>query len=156
MKKIIMTLMSLVMGFVPIPNSRPPLPVEPIIVIEQPVEIPQVIEVVPEPIIEIEPYVEPYVAPLQPTGTCADWMNAAGIVDQASAYTLIMRESGCNPNAVNPSSGSCGLGQQLPCGKWAHQWNEPVGALIDMEDYVFDRYGSWQAALQHSYSKNWY
>jgi hypothetical protein len=80
------------------------------------------------------------------SAVCHEWMQAAGIVDQAIAYRLIMAESGCNPNSVNPYSGACGIGQQLPCGKWPHQWNDPVGAMIDMQNYVFERYGSWANA----------
>lgn len=90
------------------------------------------------------------------TGDCHSWMAAAGIVDQVSAYQLILRESGCNPNARNASSGACGIGQQLPCGKWPHVWNDPVGAMIDMQAYVFGRYGSWANALAHSLANNWY
>ena len=41
----------------------------------------------------------------------------------------IAKESKCDPNAVNPSSGACGIGQQLPCGKWAGAWNDPVASL---------------------------
>ncbi len=97
-------------------------------------------------------------APVRVTvgGDCESWIRAAGITDVANAYTLVMRESGCNPNAVNPSSGSCGLGQQLPCGKWPHQWNDPVGGLIDMQAYVYERYGSWANALSFWYSNHWY
>lgn len=91
-----------------------------------------------------------------PTGSCQAWMTAAAIVDQASAYQLIMRESGCNPNAVNRSSGACGIGQQLPCGKWPHPWNDPVGGMIDMQAYVFGRYGSWANALGFQIRNNWY
>lgn len=98
--------------------------------------------------------------PVQPTpapaGSCADWMAAAGITDPATAHVLIMRESGCNPNAVNASSGACGIGQQLPCGKWPHAWNDPIGGMIDMQNYVMGRYGSWGAALGHSNSVGWY
>jgi len=90
------------------------------------------------------------------SGTCQDWMNQAGITDQGNAYTLIMRESGCNPNAVNKSSGACGIGQQLPCGKWSHTWNEPVGAMIDMQSYTIARYGSWANAVAFHNSHNWY
>ena len=109
-----------------------------------------------EPKEPVKAVVKPQPKPPAPTGTCASWMKAAGIVDTVSAYALIMRESGCNPNAVNASSGACGLGQQLPCGKWPHTWNEPIGALIDMQNYVFARYGTWAAALSHSYAVNWY
>jgi hypothetical protein len=91
-----------------------------------------------------------------PGGSCASWMAAAGITDTTNAYTLIMRESGCNPNAVNRSSGACGIGQQLPCGKWPHVWNDPVGAMIDMQGYVFARYGSWANAVAFHNAHNYY
>lgn len=94
------------------------------------------------------------VAPV--SGSCRDWMKQAGITDMETAYKLIMKESGCNPNAVNPSSGACGIGQQLPCGKWSHAWNDPVGGMIDMQNYVFNRYGSWSAAWSHSQAHGWY
>ncbi len=90
------------------------------------------------------------------TGTCAEWMAAAGITDIVNATYIIMSESGCNPNAVNRSSGACGIGQQLPCGKWPHAWNEPVGAMIDMQNYVNARYGSWANAVAFWRSHNWY
>lgn len=114
-----------------------------------------------ELVIQAAPIPQPtYKAPVkvvvQVSGNCESWMAAAGITDRASAYALIMRESGCNPNSVNTSSGSCGIGQQLPCGKWPHQWNDPVGAMIDMQNYVFSTYGSWANALGHSYRMNWY
>lgn len=96
------------------------------------------------------------VQPVQPAGDCASWMAQAGITDTASAYKLIMRESGCNPHARNPNGGACGIGQQLPCGKWPHAWNDPVGGMIDMQNYVISSYGSWANALAHSYSHNWY
>ncbi len=87
--------------------------------------------------------------PSQPSGNCADWMAAAGITETANAMFIIMRESGCNPNARNPNGGACGIGQQLPCGKWAHQWNDPVGGMIDMQNYVYGRYGSWANAVAY-------
>lgn len=93
---------------------------------------------------------------VRPTGSCGSWMAAAGISDPATAYLLIMRESGCNPNAVNRYSGACGIGQQLPCGKWAHQWNDPVGAMIDMQNYVYAVYGSWGNAWSHELNYGYY
>lgn len=89
-------------------------------------------------------------------GTCQDWMKQAGIVDTANAYELIMRESSCNPNSVNKSSGACGIGQQLPCGKWEHKWNDPVGGMIDMQKYVLSRYGSWANAVSFHNAHHWY
>lgn len=83
------------------------------------------------------------------SGNCSSWMAEAGVVDVESAYNPIMKESGCNPNAVNPYSGACGIGQQLPCGKWAHEWNDPVGGIKDMQNYVFGRYKSWANAWSY-------
>ena len=42
--------------------------------------------------------------PVKASGSCGDWMAAAGIPDMYSTHKLIINESGCNPNAVNPSS----------------------------------------------------
>lgn len=92
----------------------------------------------------------------RPSGSCNDWMVGAGISDMGDAYNVIMAESGCNPNAVNSSSGACGIGQQLPCGKWSHVWNDPVGGLIDMQGYVYGRYGSWAAAWQYELAHHSY
>lgn len=94
--------------------------------------------------------------PKPPSGKCTDWIKAAGVKDVVNAHALIMRESGCNPNATNPSSGACGLGQQLPCGKWPHAWNDPIGGIKDMQAYVFARYGSWAAANSFQQSRGWY
>lgn len=90
------------------------------------------------------------------SGNCASWLAEAGVSDITNAIWLINKESGCNPNAINPSSGACGIGQQLPCGKWKHTWNDPVGSIIDMQEYVMNRYGSWANAVAHHQSHNWY
>ena len=81
------------------------------------------------------------------SGSCVDWMAAAGIPDMYSTHKLIINESGCNPNAVNPSSGACGIPQALPCSKIAHCGVEPVCQLRWMDQYVKGRYGSWDGAL---------
>lgn len=83
------------------------------------------------------------------TGNCGDWMDQAGITDKVSALYIITRESGCNPNARGAHGGACGIGQQLPCGKWPHVWNDPVGGMIDMQAYVMGRYGSWANAVAY-------
>lgn len=99
---------------------------------------------------------EPVVA--QQTYSHADLMSQAGIPELEWGYVewLVDKESGWNPNARNGSSGACGLGQQLPCGKWVHAWNDPIGGLIDMNSYVIGRYGSWAHAVAHSKSHGWY
>lgn len=94
----------------------------------------------------------------QPSGTKADWMRAAGIPEVHWAYVdmIVTRESGWNPNAVNRGSGACGLGQQLPCGKWAGAWNDPVAALVAMTGYVNSRYGGWAGAVAFWNANHWY
>ena len=86
-------------------------------------------------------------APSQITGSKQDWLKASGIPESEWGYVdlLVTRESGWNPNAVNKSSGACGLGQQLPCGKWPGAWNDPVAALKAMNTYV-QKYGGWAGA----------
>lgn len=92
--------------------------------------------------------------PVAPTGTCAEWMQAAGVTDMVNAAELIRRESGCNPNAVNPSSGACGIPQALPCSKLGT--SDPVQQIKWMQDYVIRRYGSWAGAVQFHDKMNWY
>jgi len=92
------------------------------------------------------------------TGGKQDWLIAAGIPEQhwGAVDAIVTRESGWNPNAVNPTSGACGLGQQLPCGKWAGAWNDPVAALVAMTGYVNARYGGWDGAVAFWNANHWY
>lgn len=96
--------------------------------------------------------------PVKASGSCADWMAAAGIPNTYSTNKLIINESGCNPNAVNPDSGACGIPQALPCSKIAHCGVEPVCQLRWMDQYVKGRYGSWDGALSawNSRYPHWY
>lgn len=84
-------------------------------------------------------------------GNKQTWLQASGIPESQwlAVDSIVSGESGWNPNAINPSSGACGLGQQLPCGKWDSYgaWNNPVAALKAMTDYVTWRYGSWSYAV---------
>lgn len=90
------------------------------------------------------------------TGSCDTWLAQAGVTDTASAKALISRESGCNPNAVNPSSGACGVAQELPCGKSGCSLGDGACQIAWMKRYVEGRYGSFAAALAHSYNVGWY
>lgn len=94
----------------------------------------------------------------QISGDKHSWLAAAGIPEAHWGYVdaIVSRESGWNPNAVNPSSGACGLGQQLPCGKWAGAWNDPVAALRAMTGYVNGRYGGWPQAVAFWNANHWY
>lgn len=89
------------------------------------------------------------------SGDCASWMKEAGITNP-TAQILIGRESGCNPGAINPSSGACGIPQALPCSKMNCSLSDPVCQLRWMENYVMNRYGSWENAKAHHDANNWY
>lgn len=89
-------------------------------------------------------------------GTCADWIAQAGIQDVSNALELIGRESGCNPNAMNGSSGACGVAQELPCGKSGCSLGDGACQVRWMNGYVVGRYGSWSAAVAWHNAHNWY
>lgn len=111
----------------------------------------------PAPVSSDESAESSYV-PYSGGGSKSEWMAAAGIPeDQWGAVdALISRESGWDPNAMNASTGACGLVQALPCDKIPGQWNNPVDALRWGNGYVNGRYGSWNAALAHSDANGWY
>lgn len=88
------------------------------------------------------------------SGDCASWIREAGVTDVANAMFLINKESGCNPNAVNPSSGACGIPQALPCSKIAGL--NPVGQIRWMQNYVNARYGGWAGAVAFWHANHWY
>lgn len=90
------------------------------------------------------------------SGSCGDWIANAGIPDVASANELIRRESGCNPYAVNKSSGACGVAQELPCGKSGCSLGDGACQVKWMNGYVAARYGSWANAVAFHNANNWY
>jgi hypothetical protein len=90
------------------------------------------------------------------SGDCESWLAAAGVTDLVNARELIRRESGCNPNAVNPSSGACGVAQELPCGKSGCSLGDGACQVRWMSGYVAARYGSWAAAVEFHDRMNWY
>lgn len=94
------------------------------------------------------------------TGSCAEWKAQAGIPNTHATNTLINNESGCRFNAVNPSSGACGIPQAYPCSKLPCPLNESgaVCQLTWMKNYVEQRYGTWENALSFWYSQSphWY
>ena len=75
-------------------------------------------------------------------GTKSDWLAASNIPQESWGYAdfMVQKESGWNPNAVNRSSGACGLAQALPCSKLGPNWSDPVVALNWMNSYVNGRY----------------
>lgn len=97
------------------------------------------------------------------TGDHAHWMKQAHIPerDWAGINYIVSHESTWNPRAVNPSSGTYGLGQMQ--GYNLHYYtkhgskNNPIAQLMGIMDYIHDRYGTvgkavafWQA--HHAYA----
>lgn len=114
------------------------------------------------------PSAEPVVTKSQPVsapsgGNCDTWKAAAGIPSTYATNKLINNESGCRPNAINPSSGACGIAQELlEPHQSAEQWasvnagycpkskctlQDPVCQLRWMNGYVSERYTTWEGAL---------
>jgi hypothetical protein len=69
---------------------------------------------------------------------------------------LISRESGLNPQAINPSSGACGLFQAYPCSKLPCSLDDVDGQIEWGYKYIINRYGSAKQALEFHNQKNWY
>lgn len=109
------------------------------------------------PVPTAKPANTPPVAPqAKPSGSCADWVRAAGIGDVGNALELIRRESNCNPYARNSSSGACGVAQELPCGKSGCALGDGACQVRWMNHYVLSRYGSWAGAVSFHNANNWY
>lgn len=90
-------------------------------------------------------------------GSKSDWLAASNIAPENWGYAdfLVQKESGWNPNAVNKSSGACGLAQALPCSKLGPNWSNPAVALNWMNGYV-GRYGGWEGAYKFWLAHKWY
>lgn len=86
------------------------------------------------------------------------WMAAAGIPqsDWWAVDSIVSRESSWNPNAVNASSGACGLAQALPCSKVGGNWSDPVTSLAWQYGYVKARYGGYPQAVAFWNANHWY
>lgn len=75
---------------------------------------------------------------------------------------LVMRESGWDPSAVNPSSGAAGLAQALPPSKyppgaWPYTGkSSAVKQLQWMVNYISGRYGNPAGAIAFHNANNWY
>ncbi|NCU39097.1 hypothetical protein EOL96_08790 [Candidatus Saccharibacteria bacterium] len=101
---------------------------------------------------------KPILQPFTGGGSKAEWLTAAGIAREhwGAADAIVSQESGWNPNAINPSSGACGLAQALPCDKVPGNPLDPVDSLTWMNSYVYGRYGGWEEALAFKQVNGWY
>lgn len=91
-------------------------------------------------------------------GSKSEWLAASNIPQESWGYAdfMVARESSWNPNALNKSSGACGLAQALPCSKLGSDWSNPVVALNWMNNYANGRYGSWENAYNFWQVNRWY
>ena len=80
--------------------------------------------------------------------------------DFTAGVYIINRESGWNPRATNPSSGSYGLPQALPAAKMASHgadWQTNYQTQLKwFIDYCKDRYGGIQQAYNFWVQNHWY
>ncbi len=83
-------------------------------------------------------------------------MEKFGIEFWGSLEELIRRESTWNPYAINKSSGACGLAQALPCSKMGCELWDYECQIEWMLDYIDNRYGNPNKALDFHNLKNWY
>lgn len=91
-------------------------------------------------------------------GTKTEWLAASNIPPSDWGYAdfMVQKESGWNPNAVNKSSGACGLAQALPCSKVPGNPYNPIDSLNWMNSYVNGRYGGWAGAYNFWNRNHWY
>lgn len=77
--------------------------------------------------------------------------------DEAAAKAYIYQhESGGNQYAINPSSGSCGLGQALPCDKMGCALSNYACQDQWFSNYAYRIYGSWAAAASFWRANRWW
>lgn len=80
--------------------------------------------------------------------------------DYECLVKLWNRESGWRPNAVNKSSGACGIPQALPCKKMSSEGSDyATNGKTQIRwglKYIKNRYGSPSKAWAHSQQKGWY
>ena len=80
--------------------------------------------------------------------------QATGTEQEAKMF-VYYHESGNRTNAINASSGACGLGQALPCSKMNCSLSDYACQDAFFTRYMKARYGTWQQAksfwLQHGW-----
>lgn len=69
---------------------------------------------------------------------------------------IYMSESGNRPDAINATSGACGLGQALPCSKMPCNLVDYACQDSFFTQYMLGRYGNWEAARSFWLSHRWW
>lgn len=82
---------------------------------------------------------------------------AAQASTASDAKTFIyMKESGNRTNAINKSSGACGLGQALPCSKMPCTLTDYACQDAFFTKYMQNRYGTWENAKSFWLAHKWW
>lgn len=107
--------------------------------------------------------VKPKWLPYTGGGVKTDWLRSSGIAESDWGYVdyIITKESGWNPNALNSSSGACGLAQALPCSKVPGNPLNPIDNLRWANAYAntcvsYRMYCGWQGAYNYWTENNWW
>jgi phage-related tail protein len=82
--------------------------------------------------------------------------QASGGSENEAKMFIYMRESGNNPNAVNRTSGACGLAQALPCGKMNCALGDYACQDAWATSYMQSRYGTWVNAKAFWLAHHWW
>lgn len=83
-------------------------------------------------------------------------VNSFGEQEWPAMETLLGKESGLNPYAVNKTSGACGIFQALPCSKLPCELSDVACQANWGMNYIKNRYGSPSNALDFHHRNNWY
>lgn len=84
-------------------------------------------------------------------------MVQEAVFSEAIAKAFIYEhESGNRTNAINQSSGACGLGQALPCSKLPCSLQSYACQDEWFTNYAVSRYGSWQNAMVFWEANHWW
>lgn len=70
----------------------------------------------------------------------------ANISEAEAKAKVYHHESGNKADAINPTSGACGVGQALPCSKLPCTLDDYNCQDTWFTNYMLDRYGSWAKA----------
>lgn len=99
-----------------------------------------------------QPVIQPY------NGSHEDMMAAAGISpnDYTNVEWTINKESSWNVNSAEPTTGACGLAQELPCGKSGCSRLDGICQLRWADQYVKNRYGTWANEVAFHQANNYY
>lgn len=90
------------------------------------------------------------------TATFTATASAASCGDNEYKAYIYMKESGCRTDAINRSSGACGIGQALPCSKLPCSLSDFACQDAWFTNYAITRYGSWYNAYVFWTRNSWW